>query len=60
MDLMAALALVFMIEGLALAIFAGSLPELVASLSGLGERHMRTAGIAAAAAGAALYLLIRG
>ncbi len=60
MDLMAALALAFMIEGLALAIFASTLPELLSALAGLGERQMRFAGIVAAAVGAVLYLVIRG
>ncbi len=60
MDLIAALGLAFMIEGLTLAVFAGSLPELVATLRELGPRQLRYIGIATAAAGAALYLLIRG
>lgn len=60
MDLLAALALVLVIEGLAAAIFASSLPELLAALRGLGARQMRTVGIVMAATGAVLYLLIRG
>ncbi len=60
MDLLAALALVLLIEGLAAMIFASSLPELLAALRGVGARQMRIAGIVMAATGAVLYLLIRG
>jgi uncharacterized protein YjeT (DUF2065 family) len=60
MDLLAALALVLVIEGLAATIFASSLPELLAALRGVGARQMRTVGIVMAATGAVLYLLIRG
>ncbi len=60
MDLLAALALVLLIEGLAAMIFASSLPELLAALRGIGARQMRIAGIVMAATGAVLYLLIRG
>ena len=60
MDLLAALALMLVIEGLAAMIFASSLPELLAALERLGARQMRTAGILMAAAGAMLYLLVRG
>ena len=59
MDLLAALALVLVIEGLAAMIFASSLPELLAALKGIGERQMRAIGIVMALSGAALYLLIR-
>ena len=60
MDLIAALALVLLIEGLAAMIFASSLPELLAALKGIGARQMRTIGIVMAASGGALYLLLRG
>ena len=60
MDLLAALALVLVIEGLAAMIFASSLPELLAALRDVGARQMRTIGIVMAATGAVLYLLIRG
>ena len=60
MDLLAALALVLVIEGLAAMIFASSLPELLAALRDVGPRQMRTIGIVMAATGAVLYLLIRG
>ncbi len=59
-DLLAALALMLVIEGLAAMIFASSLPELLAALRGVGERQMRMIGIAMAAAGVVLYLLVRG
>ena len=60
MDLLAALALVLVIEGLAAMIFAASLPELLAALEGMGARQMRLVGIVMAASGAVLYLLVRG
>lgn len=60
MDLLAALALVLVIEGLAAMIFAASLPELLAALEQVGARQMRLVGIVMAASGAVLYLLIRG
>jgi uncharacterized protein YjeT (DUF2065 family) len=60
MDLIAALALVLVLEGLAAMIFAASLPELLAALEGIGPRQMRLAGMVMAASGAVLYLLIRG
>lgn len=60
MDLLAALALVLVIEGLAAMIFASSLPELLAALESVGARQMRVIGIVMAASGAVLYLLVRG
>ena len=59
MDLLAALALVLIFEGMAAIIFAASLPELLAALKGIGDRQMRAVGIVMALSGAALYLLIR-
>ena len=59
-DLLAAVALVLVFEGLAAMIFASSLPELLAALRGVGARQMRAIGIAMAATGAVLYLLVRG
>jgi uncharacterized protein YjeT (DUF2065 family) len=60
MDLLAALALVLIFEGLAAMIFASSLPELLAVLDGIGGRQMRVIGIAMALSGGALYLYVRG
>jgi uncharacterized protein YjeT (DUF2065 family) len=60
MDLLAALALVMVFEGLAAMIFASSLPELLAALRGIGARQMRLIGFAMAVSGGAIYLLIRG
>ncbi|HUF87022.1 MAG TPA: DUF2065 family protein [Thermohalobaculum sp.] len=60
MDLLAALALVLVIEGLAAMILAASLPQLLAVLEGIGARQMRLVGIVMAVSGAALYLLVRG
>ncbi|MEM6676420.1 MAG: DUF2065 family protein [Pseudomonadota bacterium] len=59
MDLAAAIALMLLIEGLAIAIFAGSLPELVASLDNINEARRRLLGGAMVVAGALAYLLIR-
>ncbi len=60
MDLIAALALVLVFEGLALAIFSRSVPELLAALDGVGPVHLRRAGVVSIAAGTLLYLLVRG
>lgn len=59
MDLLAALSLVLLLEGLAVAIFAASLPELVATLRAIGPRQRRVLGIAMAATGAIAYLVVR-
>jgi len=59
MDLLAALALVLIFEGMAAMIFASSLPELLAAMQGIGARQMRLLGIVMALSGAALYLLVR-
>lgn len=59
MDLLAALALVLIFEGMAAMIFASSLPELLAAIEGIGARQMRLIGIVMALCGAALYLAIR-
>ncbi|MEM6943031.1 MAG: DUF2065 family protein [Pseudomonadota bacterium] len=59
MDLLAAIALMLVLEGLAVAIFAGSLPELVAALEGLGEQRRRLVGGAMVAAGVIAYILVR-
>lgn len=60
MDLLAALALVLVFEGLAAMIFASSLPQLLAALDGIGARQMRLVGVAMAVSGGAIYLVIRG
>ena len=60
MDLLAALALVLVFEGMAAMVFASSLPELLAALKGFGARQMRTIGIVMTVSGAALYLAVRG
>jgi len=59
MDLLAAIALVLIFEGMAAMIFASSLPELLAAIEGIGARQMRLIGIVMALCGAALYLLVR-
>ena len=60
MDLLAAVALMLVIEGMAIAIFAGSLPELIASIEGLGEAGRRWLGLALTVLGAVVYILVRG
>lgn len=60
MDILAALGLALVIEGLMLAVFAGSLNELMAVLRQLGDSRIRQIGLITAVAGAALYLVIRG
>lgn len=60
MDLIAALALVLIFEGLVLAIFAQSVPQLMAEMERLGPASLRRAGLLCIALGVALYLLIRG
>ncbi|MEL6775066.1 MAG: DUF2065 family protein [Pseudomonadota bacterium] len=60
MDLLAAVALVLVIEGMVIAIFAGSMPALLAMLENAGPSQRRWGGIAMASIGAAAYLLIRG
>ena len=60
MDLLAALALVFVLEGLAIAIFSGSVPEVLAAMRGVDGTRLRMAGVVIAISGAALYLLVRG
>lgn len=60
MDMLAALALVLVIEGLALAIFAGALPELLAAARATTEGTRRRFGIAMIVLGALGYLAIRG
>lgn len=58
-DLLAALALVLVIEGLALAIFSNTLPGLLSALRDIGEQGVRRAGLIGAGLGAVGYLLIR-
>ena len=60
MDILAALALVLMIEGLALVIFAKSLPELIAQIEQIGPGTLRFMGLASLALGAVSYMFIRG
>ena len=59
-DLIAALALVLVLEGLAMVMLARSLPELLAALEGMEASSMRWIGFAMLAVGAATYLVIRG
>lgn len=60
MDLLAAIALVLVIEGLAIVIFAGSLTELLATLGDTTEAQRRMAGWVMIVLGVLGYLAIRG
>ena len=60
MDLLAAIALVLALEGLAMAIFARSMPQLLAEFERLGPGSLRRAGVVCIALGTVLYLLVRG
>ncbi len=60
MDLLAAIAIVLVLEGLVLAIFARSLPALLAEIERLDPGSLRRAGIASMVVGSVLYLLVRG
>ena len=59
-DLIAALALVLVLEGLALAILARSLPEMLAALEAMDAGTMRRVGLVMLAAGSVVYLMVRG
>lgn len=60
MDLVAALALVLVLEGLALVVLARSLPELLAALDEVEPGAMRLVGVVMLAVGALVYLWVRG
>ena len=60
LDLLAAIALVLVLEGLALAILARSVPALLAEIERADARSLRRGGLASMLVGAALYLLVRG
>ena len=59
MDLLAALGLVLVIEGLALAIFARSVPQVLAEVDQIGPALLRKLGIASVFVGGVIYLLVR-
>lgn len=59
-DLIAALALVLVLEGLALVMLARSLPELLATLEAMDGEAMRRIGFVMLASGAVVYLIVRG
>ena len=60
MDLLAALALVAVIEGLALVVFSRSLPALLAEIDHIGPDALRKMGLGLLIAGCVGYWLIRG
>ncbi|MEM1130697.1 MAG: DUF2065 domain-containing protein [Pseudomonadota bacterium] len=59
MDLIAALALVMVLEGLALAVFARSIPQVLSEIDLIGPGVLRRMGLVAAGLGAVLYLWVR-
>jgi uncharacterized protein len=59
-DFLAALGLVFVIEGILLAAFPGGAKRTMASVMELPDGSLRIAGIIAAAAGLVIVWLIRG
>jgi len=59
MDILAALALVLVIEGCALAILARSLPEMMALVGAIPPESLKLGGVVLAVVGGALYLLVR-
>lgn len=60
MDLLAALALVLVLEGLALVMLARSLPELLAAMEAVDPAQMRWIGLAMLALGTVGYVALRG
>lgn len=60
MDLLAALALVLVIEGLAIVIFARSIPELMSALAEMDATNTRNMGLLCVFAGVLGYLFVRG
>ena len=60
MDLLAALALVMVLEGLAIAVFARSLPELMAEMQRVDGAQLRGFGIVVCILGVIFYVAIRG
>lgn len=60
MDLVAALALVMVLEGLALVVLARSLPELLAALDQMHPAQMRMIGAGMLSLGILLYVVVRG
>lgn len=60
MDLLAALALVLVLEGLAIVVFARSIPEIMAEMQNLESGRLRQLGLIAMAVGVVGYLMIRG
>lgn len=60
MDLLAAFALVLVIEGLALVVLARSLPEVLAAMEAVEPASMRWIGFAMLALGSATYIAVRG
>ena len=59
-DLGAAIGLVFVIEGLMLALVPGAPKKLAAALAQIAESRLRIVGLMAAGAGVAIVWLVRG
>jgi len=60
MDLLAALALVLVLEGLGLVVFSRSIPQLLAELDRVDGATLRRIGVVAIGLGTVLYLAVRG
>ncbi|MEL6998334.1 MAG: DUF2065 family protein [Pseudomonadota bacterium] len=60
MDLLAALALMLILEGLALAIMARSLPEILAAMKDIDKEGLQRIGLVCIGLGVVAYLTIRG
>ncbi|MGF1500491.1 MAG: DUF2065 family protein [Paracoccaceae bacterium] len=59
-DFIAGIGVALALEGVVLAIFVRRLPDLLARAEAVGPEQIRWAGFAMAAAGATLYVLVRG
>jgi len=59
MDLLAALALMLAIEGLAIALLAADLPRLLEQIRAVGPDTLRWTGLVMVGIGTGLYLVIR-
>lgn len=59
-DLIAAIGLVFVIEGLLWALFPNYLPRLLDAASQMNEQGLRTAGLVSIAIGVVIVWIVRG
>ena len=59
-DLIAALSLVLVLEGLALVVLARSLPDMLAALEAMDAATMRWIGVVMLVSGSLVYIVVRG